>query len=45
MEPPFSIQALRINPFPSRFINRTLPFRTSIKKSGDENIEMTAVLS
>ena len=34
MEPPSPIQAIGVNPFPSRFIIRTVPGETSCADSG-----------
>ena len=42
MEPASPIQALGVNPFPSRFINRTVPFCALIEERANENREMTA---
>ena len=46
MEPPSPTQALRANPLPSRFVNRTVPslrrFRALMEERANENREIAA---
>ena len=44
-EPPSPIQGLGVNPFPIRFINRTVPWGGFVKEAANEDREMTVVLS
>ena len=45
MEPPSPTEALGVNPFPSRFVNRTVRslrrFRALIEERANENREIT----